>query len=193
VRGRIRSRCEGSLGLFQFANSLTSDVLRRLRNTPPQHRGLFVVLLLVGNGIADSVQERTAELAVLSTLGFSDGRIRGLVFAEAFIPCLVGAIAGTAGAPLLTAVPRRLLPPGVGGEPAPTLWIAAVAMAVACAFLIAIAGATIPMLRLSRLNVAFASAVFPRCGLGGDPRSARRALPAIRAARLPVGEALRTV
>lgn len=120
--------------------------------------GLFVVLLLVGNGIADSVQERTAELAVLNTLGFGDRRIRGLVFAEALIPCLVGAIAGTALSPLLVAVPRRLLPPGVGGEPPPTLWIAALVAAIVCALLIAIAGASIPMARLARLNVADALA-----------------------------------
>jgi putative ABC transport system permease protein len=120
--------------------------------------GLFVVLLLVGNGISDSVQERTPELAVLSTLGFSNARIRALVFAEAFIPCLVGAIAGAASAPLIAAVPQRLLPPGVGGEPEPSLWIAAVAAAVVCALLIAIVGAAIPMLRLARLNVADALA-----------------------------------
>ncbi len=63
---------------------------------------------------------------MLNTLGFSDSHLRGLVFAEAFIPRLVGAIAGTAGAPLLAAVPRRLVPPGVGDEPALTLSVAAV-------------------------------------------------------------------
>jgi len=120
--------------------------------------GMFVVLLLVGNGVADSVQERTSELAVLNTLGFGHGRLRGLVFAEAFIPCLVGAIVGKTLAPLLAAVPRRLLPPGLGADPDPTIWITAVAWAIACAALIALAGAAIPMLRLARLNVADALA-----------------------------------
>jgi putative ABC transport system permease protein len=120
--------------------------------------GMFVVLLLVGNGIADSVQERTAELAVLNTLGFSYGRIRALVFAESLIPGLVGAVVGTTLAPLLAAVPRRLLPPGTGADPDPAVWITAVGWAVACAVLIALAGAAIPMLRLARLNVADALA-----------------------------------
>ena len=120
--------------------------------------GLFVVLLLVGNGIADSVQERTAELAVLNTLGFSQARIRGLVLAESLIPCLVGAIVGTTLAPLLAAVPRRLLLPGTGSDPRPTTWIEAAAWAIACAVLIGLAGAAIPMLRLARLRVADALA-----------------------------------
>jgi putative ABC transport system permease protein len=120
--------------------------------------GMFVVLLLVGNGIADSVQERTAELAVLNTIGFGYGRIRGLVFAESLIPCLVGAVVGTTLAPLLAAVPRRLLPPGTGAEPDPAVWIMAVGWAVACAVLIALLGAAIPMFRLSRLNVVDALA-----------------------------------
>lgn len=80
---------------------------------------MLVVLPLVGNGIADSVHERTAELAVLNTIGSNHARIRGLVLAEAMIPCLVGAIAGTALSPLLAAVPRQLLPPGTGGRTGP--------------------------------------------------------------------------
>jgi putative ABC transport system permease protein len=120
--------------------------------------GMLVVLLLVGNGIADSVQERTAELAVLNTLGFGHDRLRGLVFAEALFPCLVGAIVGTTLAPLLAVVPLRLLPPGTGADPDPTVWVTAIAWAVACAVLIALASAAIPMLRLARLNVADALA-----------------------------------
>lgn len=120
--------------------------------------GLFVVLLVVGNGIADSVQERTAELAVLHTLGFGFGRIRSLVLAEALIPCLVGATLGTTLAPLLAAVPRRLLPPGTGADPPATIWIAAWAGALLCAVLIAIASSAMPLARLARLNVADALA-----------------------------------
>lgn len=120
--------------------------------------GLFVVLLLVGNGIADSVQERTAEFAVLNTLGFSHGHLRALVFAEAFIPCLAGAVVGTTLAPLLAAVPRRLLPPGSGADPDPWIWVTAMEWGLGCAVLIAALGAAIPMLRLARLNVADALA-----------------------------------
>ena len=43
----------------------------------------FIILLVVANTMAQSVRERTSELAVLKTLGFSDARILLLVFGEA--------------------------------------------------------------------------------------------------------------
>ncbi len=52
----------------------------------------FTILLVAGNTMAQSVRERTSELAVLKTLGFSDGRVLGLVLAESIT------LAGTAGA-----------------------------------------------------------------------------------------------
>jgi putative ABC transport system permease protein len=42
----------------------------------------FTILLVVANTIAQSVRERTSELAVLKTLGFSDGRILRLILTE---------------------------------------------------------------------------------------------------------------
>ena len=53
--------------------------------------GLFMILFLTGNGIAQSVRERIPEFAVLKTLGFSDAGVMALVFIEAAIPCLMGA------------------------------------------------------------------------------------------------------
>ena len=35
----------------------------------------FTILLVVGNTMAQAVRERTSELAVLKTLGFTDGRV----------------------------------------------------------------------------------------------------------------------
>jgi len=46
--------------------------------------------LVVANTMAQSVRERTSELAVLKTLGFSDGKIVGLVLAETLIIALIG-------------------------------------------------------------------------------------------------------
>ena len=43
---------------------------------------LFTILLVVGNTMAQAVRERTSELAVLKTLGFSNRRILTLVLAE---------------------------------------------------------------------------------------------------------------
>jgi putative ABC transport system permease protein len=54
---------------------------------------LFTILLIVGNTMAQSVRERTSELAVLKTLGFSNGAIVTLVLVESmFIAVLGGAI-----------------------------------------------------------------------------------------------------
>ena len=45
----------------------------------------FTLLLVVGNTIAQSVRERIPELAILKTLGFSDGSVLGFVLAEAAV------------------------------------------------------------------------------------------------------------
>jgi putative ABC transport system permease protein len=51
----------------------------------------FIILLMTANTMAESVRERTSELAVLKTLGFTDGRVLGLVLVESCV------IAGTGG------------------------------------------------------------------------------------------------
>jgi putative ABC transport system permease protein len=61
----------------------------------------FVLLLVVGNTMAQSVRERIPELAVLKTLGFSDGKVLGFVMAETFALCAIGGIVGMAIATLL--------------------------------------------------------------------------------------------
>jgi putative ABC transport system permease protein len=51
---------------------------------------LFSILLVAANTMAQSVRERTSELAVLKTLGFSDALVLGLVMAESLCMALVG-------------------------------------------------------------------------------------------------------
>ena len=51
---------------------------------------LFTILLVVGNTMAQAVRERTSELAVLKTLGFSDTAVLALVLAESLFVALVG-------------------------------------------------------------------------------------------------------
>ena len=54
---------------------------------------MFTILLIAGNTMAQSVRERTNELAVLKTLGFPDGLILVLVLAESlFIALLAGGL-----------------------------------------------------------------------------------------------------
>lgn len=55
---------------------------------------LFTILLVVGNTMAQSIRERVNELAVLKTLGFSDGLVLALVLAESTIIAVVGGGAG---------------------------------------------------------------------------------------------------
>jgi putative ABC transport system permease protein len=54
----------------------------------------FTILLVAGNTMAQSVRERTSELAVLKTLGFSDVRVLGLVLLESML--LAGVSGGLA-------------------------------------------------------------------------------------------------
>jgi putative ABC transport system permease protein len=60
----------------------------------------FVILLIAGNTMAQSIRERTNELGVLKTLGFTDLTVMALVLAEAFL--LVG-LAGLLGLGLAVA------------------------------------------------------------------------------------------
>ncbi len=54
----------------------------------------FTILIVAGNTMAQSVRERTNELAVLKTLGFTNHRILALVLMESGILALLGGGAG---------------------------------------------------------------------------------------------------
>lgn len=51
---------------------------------------LFTMLLVAANTMAQSVRERTSEVGVLKTLGFSNGAILALVLAESVVICVIG-------------------------------------------------------------------------------------------------------
>jgi putative ABC transport system permease protein len=55
---------------------------------------IFMMLLVTANTMAQSIRERTSELAVLKTLGFGDGRVLSLVLMESCVLALVGGLAG---------------------------------------------------------------------------------------------------
>lgn len=54
----------------------------------------FTLLLVTGNTMAISVRERTAELAVLKAIGFTDLSVLFLVLAESIVIALVGGVLG---------------------------------------------------------------------------------------------------
>jgi putative ABC transport system permease protein len=117
--------------------------------------GMFMVLFLTANGIAQAVRERFAEFATLKTIGFSDWGVIGLVFAEAAIPCLLGAGLGVGLAEVLSGIIPRFVPPGQG-VPVPTMTVTVLVWAVACAALVALASSALPALRLKRMDIATA-------------------------------------
>ena len=62
---------------------------------------VFAILLVTANAMMMSARERTRELAVLKTIGFTDGRLFGLVMLEAGLITITGAAIGLGAAKLL--------------------------------------------------------------------------------------------
>ncbi len=114
----------------------------------------FTLLLVVGNTTAQSVRERIPELAILKTLGFTDGSVLGLVLAEAVALCLIGGLAGLALAtPLGVAIANASggnLPVAVDHR----VW----AMGLAAIALLSLAVGLMPAMRASRLTIVDALA-----------------------------------
>jgi putative ABC transport system permease protein len=70
----------------------------------------FTLLLVTGNTMAIAVRERSGELAVLKTVGFSDVRVLRLVLAEAILIAGQGGLIGLALAKLVIPGLSRALP-----------------------------------------------------------------------------------
>jgi putative ABC transport system permease protein len=115
----------------------------------------FTMLLVTANTMAQSVRERTNELAVLKTLGYGDGQVLALVVGEALVLTGLGGILGTCAAELAI---RRL---GVSlGQYMSGFLLTQRALALAALLVLAlglIAGA-LPALRASRLRIVDALA-----------------------------------
>lgn len=67
----------------------------------------FTLLLVVGNTMAQSIRERVPELAILKTLGFSDGTVLSFVLIESALLCAIGGLIGLGLATLLGFVIRQ--------------------------------------------------------------------------------------
>jgi putative ABC transport system permease protein len=117
--------------------------------------GMFMVLFLTANSLAQAVRERFAEFATLKTIGFSDGGVIGLVFAEAAVPCLLGAGLGIGLATIISNIIPHFLPPGQG-LPIPTMEVMVFVWAFLCAALVAFISAALPALRLKQMDIATA-------------------------------------
>jgi len=139
-------------------DAVNSGISVASKTWPVAAAGIFMILLLTANGIAQSVRERTPEFAVLRTIGYGQSTLMGLVLAEAAIPCVAGAGIGMALAMFLTRLPIHFLPAELTSLPKPTLSVDIFAFSLACALLLALVGAAMPLQRLRRLSVTDALA-----------------------------------
>jgi putative ABC transport system permease protein len=110
----------------------------------------FTILILTGNTMAQSIRERIPELAILKTLGFSDGKVTALVIAEAMLLLVLGGGIGMGAA--VAAMPA--LNRSTGGR-FPPLFIDADTwlLAAAVAALVALCIGLPPALRANRLKI----------------------------------------
>ena len=110
---------------------------------------------MCSSDLAQAVRERFAEFATLKTIGFSDNGVIALVFAEAAIPCVLGAALGIGLAAIVSNVIPRFLPPGQG-LPIPTMSVMVFVWAALSAALVAFISAALPALRLKQMDIATA-------------------------------------
>jgi putative ABC transport system permease protein len=134
-------------------DAVNSGISVASKTWPVAGAGIFLILLLTANGIAQSVRERTPEFAVLKTIGYSQSTLTALVLAEAAIPCVSGAGIGMGLAVLVARLPTHFLPADLASMPKPTLSLGVFAFSMACALLLALLGAAIPLQRLRHLSV----------------------------------------
>jgi putative ABC transport system permease protein len=115
----------------------------------------FTLLLLTGNTMMQAVRERTSELAVLKTIGFTNGTVLALVLSESVLLLLLGGVIGVALATLL--IPSvsshsggLLNLPNVGIDN----WLLGIGLMVIIGLVIG----TVPAWRAMRLNIVDALA-----------------------------------
>jgi putative ABC transport system permease protein len=108
----------------------------------------FIILLVTANTMAESVRERTSELAVLKTLGFTDGRVLGLVLIES---CLIAGAGGFLG----LAVSGMIVPRIPTGNLLPNLYVPTASLGVGIALVLGLGlvAGIFPALSAMRLRI----------------------------------------
>lgn len=112
---------------------------------------MFMLLLLTGNTMRQSVQERIPEFGVLKAMGFSSAKCFALALAEALAICLLAALTGLGLAAALAPLGREI---------ATSITVSAdvVVRAIALAVLLAFLSVALPSWRVYRLSVVAALA-----------------------------------
>ena len=115
----------------------------------------FTLVLLTGNTMAQAVRERTSELAVLKTLGFSSRSVLGMVLAESVLLLVLGGTIGLGIAALLAPGGSK----GSGGMVnLPPVGASSWALGVGLMVLIGLLVGALPAMRAMRLNIVDALA-----------------------------------
>ncbi len=115
----------------------------------------FTLILLSGNTMMQAVRERTSELAVLKTIGFSGASVMAMVLAESVLMMVLGGVIGIGLAePLIPVISHAsngmipLAPVSLGS------WAQGIALMLAIALLVG----ALPASRAMRLNIVDALA-----------------------------------
>jgi putative ABC transport system permease protein len=135
VQGQLRQLGDVSL----MANAIVAAVL-------------FTLLFLTGNTMMQSVRERTPELAILKTVGFSDRSVTVLVLIESVLLCVLAASLGLVAAAAVFPITAAL---GIGGSGLP---LKVVGMGLAMAVVLALVSGLPPAWRAQRLVIVEALA-----------------------------------
>jgi putative ABC transport system permease protein len=107
---------------------------------------LVALLFSTSTMMMQTLRERTPELGVLKTLGFTDSAVFLLIVAEAVVVCVAAALIGLALALLVFPYAGKFIP-GL------TMPLVVVETGVAGACLVALISASLPAFRAARLQI----------------------------------------
>jgi putative ABC transport system permease protein len=111
---------------------------------------LLVLLLLTATTLAQSVDERLGEFAVLKTLGFSDRAVFGVIVFESLLQTVLGAALGLTAAAFVSPLMQGKLPgPPVFFQVPAFVY----ALGAVTALVVAFAAAAVPATRVRRLQI----------------------------------------
>lgn len=144
----------------ETVNAFTASMLSQLANiglivTAIMAAVFFTLILLTGNTMAQAVRERTSELAVLKTLGFSNRGVLGIVLAESVLLVLIGGLIGMG----LVAVISPIAGASSGGlVRLPPVGASSWGLGIGLMIVIGLLVGALPAIRAMRLNMVDALA-----------------------------------
>jgi len=111
---------------------------------------VFTTLLVCANTMAMSIRERTREVAVLRTLGFTRQSILKLLLSESVAISMIGGVAGVLVSTVLILFMAR---PGIGLPVSMHMTLATGVVVMAVAALVGVVSAVVPSYRASHLGI----------------------------------------